>query len=79
MISYKTRRQKYIKVGKKLLGTHMFKANKKSSITQGTYLESTWTLKMELFAETVDGYTPLAIFAKSSILDVGLGSECASE
>ena len=32
---------------------------------------------MELFAKIVNGFQPLTIFAKCSILDVRLGSGCA--
>ena len=35
-----------------------------------TYSEPSRTSKMEPFAKTVYGFQPLAIFAKSSILDV---------
>ena len=34
---------------------------------------------MELFFKIVNGFQPLAIFAKSFVLDVWLGSEYASE
>ena len=33
---------------------------------------------MKLFAKIVNGLKPLATFAKSSILDFWLGSDCAS-
>ena len=33
---------------------------------------------MEIFAKIVDGFQPLTILAKSSILDVWLGSEYVS-
>ena len=38
-----------------------------------------WVSKMELFAKTVDSIPPLTIFAKSSILDVWMSSEYASD
>ena len=34
---------------------------------------------MELFAKLFNGFQPLAIFAKSSILDVAQGSEYVAE
>ena len=42
-----------------------------------TCSESCQTSKMALFAKLVDGWNPLTIFAKSSILDVWQGSENA--
>ena len=33
---------------------------------------------MKCFAETVDGWTPLTIFAKPSVFDVGQGSQYTS-
>ena len=42
------------------------------------YLEPCETSKMEHLAKIVKGCQPLTIFAKSSVLDVGLGSECSS-
>ena len=43
-----------------------------------TYSEPSRTSKMELFAKIVKGFLPLTTFAKTSILDVPLGSEYAS-
>ena len=37
------------------------------------------TSKIELFAIIVNGFQPLIIFAKNSILDVPLGSENATD
>ena len=42
------------------------------------YSESSQTSKMESFAKIIDFFHPLTIFAKSYILDMWLGSECAS-
>ena len=42
------------------------------------YSKPNQTSKMYLMAKTFNGFLPLTIFAKSSILDVWLGSECAS-
>ena len=42
------------------------------------YSDFSPTSKMELFAQIVDGFQLLTIFAKSSILAVLLGSEYAS-
>ena len=42
------------------------------------YLASIHTITMELFAKIVNGNKPLAIFAKSSISKVWLGSEYSS-
>ena len=41
--------------------------------------ESSQTSEMEFFVKTVTGWKPLTILAKSSILDVSVGSEYASE
>ena len=41
--------------------------------------EPSQTFKMKLFAEIVNGFQVLTIFAKSSISDVALGSEYASD
>ena len=41
------------------------------------YLEPSPASKKELFGKIVNGFQPLTIFAKGSILDVGLGCECA--
>ena len=46
--------------------------------TPGVYWGPSQTCKMALFAKIVNGWKTLNIFAKSSILDVWLGSECAS-
>ena len=35
-----------------------------------SFLEPSQTSKMELFAKRVNGFQPLTIFAKSSILDI---------
>ena len=43
------------------------------------YAAPSQTSKMELFAEIVNGLQQLTDFTKSSILDVWLSSECASE
>ena len=45
--------------------------------TSEAYLEPSQASKMELFVKIVNGFEPLAIFAKSPILDVLLGSETA--
>ena len=42
-----------------------------------TYSEPFYTSKMELFVKKVNGFQPLPIFGKSSILDVLRGSEYA--
>ena len=42
------------------------------------YSEPCQRPKIELFAEIVNGFKPPTIFAKSSILDVLLGSGCVS-
>ena len=44
-----------------------------------TDLQSSQTSKMELFAKIVNGWKPLFIFTKGSILDLWLGSEYTSE
>ena len=41
--------------------------------------EPSQTSKMEFFVKIVNGLNPLTIFGKSSMLDVRLCSECASE
>ena len=41
-------------------------------------IEAYQTSKMELFVKIVDGWRPLAIFAKSTIVDIWQGSEYAS-
>ena len=41
------------------------------------YSEPCQTSKMDLFAQIVNGIHPFTIFAKSSILEVRLVSECA--
>ena len=43
------------------------------------YPDPSWTSKIGLFAKIINGFQPLTIFAKSSILDVQLGSEYTSE
>ena len=43
-----------------------------------TYSEPSRISQMELFAKIVNGFQPLTIFARSSILDVRLGFEYAS-
>ena len=48
-----------------------------SSVSE-TYLGLSRISKMDLFAKPVDGFQPLNIFAKCSILDVRLWSEHAS-
>ena len=40
------------------------------------YAEQSQASKMELLPKIVIGWKPLTIFAKSSVLDVWLGSEC---
>ena len=40
------------------------------------YAEHSQASKMELLPKIVIGWKPLTIFAKSSVLDVWLGSEC---
>ena len=52
---------------------------KNSKLISEAYSEPSWTSKMDLFAKIVNGWTPLTIFAKRSILDVRLGSEYASD
>ena len=47
--------------------------------TAEVYSEPSRTSTMELFAQIVEGFQLLAIFIKSSILDVRLGFEYASE
>ena len=42
------------------------------------YSEPSWTYKIELFAKMFNSWKSLTIFTKNSILDVRLGSECAS-
>ena len=42
-------------------------------------LKSIQRSKMELFAEIVNGFKSLTLFAKNSIVDVWLGSKYASE
>ena len=42
------------------------------------YLEPLQTSKLELFAKIVNGFKPLTVFSKSSILDVSSGSKYAS-
>ena len=44
----------------------------------GVYSNPCQTSKMERFAKLVNGWKQLTIFAKSFILDVEQGSECAS-
>ena len=41
--------------------------------------EPSQTAKMELFGKIVDSFQPSTIFVKNSILDIWLGSKCASE
>ena len=43
------------------------------------YSETSGTSTMEFFAKIVNGFQLLTIFAKSSLLDVRLGSEYASD
>ena len=43
------------------------------------YPDPSWTSKIGLFAKIVNRFHPLTIFAKSSILDVQLGSEYTFE
>ena len=43
------------------------------------YLDPIQTSKMELFPKIVNTFQALTIFAKNSVVDVSLGSECASE
>ena len=43
------------------------------------YTEPSQISKMEYFAKTVDAFQALTIFEKSSILEISLGSEYASE
>ena len=54
-------------------------ANQKvnSFLKEVLYSEPCQTSKMELFLKIINGRKPLTIFAKSSILDVWLGSERA--
>ena len=42
------------------------------------YLDIGWKFKMELLVKIVKGFEPLAISAKSSLLDFPLGFECTS-
>ena len=42
-------------------------------LTAEVYSEPNQTSKMELFAKTVNGFHPLTIFARSSMLDARLG------
>ena len=44
-----------------------------------TYSEASQAPKMELFAKILEGFQPLTVFEKNSVLDVWLGSEYASE
>ena len=60
--------------------TWKFKVNyKKGRKSAEAYAAPSQTSKMELFAEIVNGLQQLTDFTKSSILDVWLSSECASE
>ena len=43
-----------------------------------TYSEQSQTSKIKIFAKTVNGFHQLTRFAKTLILDVYQGSECAS-
>ena len=43
-----------------------------------TYSEQSQTSKIKIFAKTVNGFQQLTRFAKTLILDVCQGSECAS-
>ena len=43
------------------------------------YSEPYQTSKMESFAKIVNGFQPLTIFAKRSIIDAGWGFECIYE
>ena len=43
------------------------------------YWKRSQTSNMKLFVKIINDFYPLAIFAKSFILDVGRGSECASD
>ena len=42
------------------------------------YPEPSQTSKMEILVKIVNGFPPFTIFAKSSILDLFLSSECVS-
>ena len=54
-----------------------FSLIKQGIVTDG-FSEPSQTSKKELFAKIVNGFTHLIIFAKSSIFDIWLNSECAS-
>ena len=47
-------------------------------VVSEAYSEPSQTSKIELFEKVVNGFQPLTIFEKSSILDVWQGSEYAS-
>ena len=68
---YYVTRSHTIIVFRKLFITHY---SWTSSEYPEAYLEPSRTSEMELFAKIVKGFQPLTIFAKSFILDVGLGS-----
>ena len=46
-------------------------------MTPEPYSEPCQTYKMELFAKIFNGFPPLTVLAKSSILDIWLGSKYA--
>ena len=54
---------------------HSFKSSYKYCTE--AYLELSQTCKIEPFAKIDNGFQQLAIFAKTSVLDVLLGSKCA--
>ena len=53
-------------------------SNSRACYTEA-YSEPSQTSKMELFARIIKGFQLLTIFIKSSILDIRLGFEYASE
>ena len=57
----------------------IFYSGLQTRVVLEAYTEPSQISKMESFAETVDAFQALTIFEKSSILDISLGSEYASE
>ena len=49
-----------------------------ATLFKKAYSKPCLTSEMELFAKIVNGLKPLTVFTKSSILDLGQGSEHAS-
>ena len=50
----------------------------KPNFPKEEYWEPSQTSKMKLFVQIVNGLQPLTIFAKSSILDIWVGTEYAT-